>query len=118
MTFDSLLCHRATIHKMTEPGARDRYNNPDVEETLTVTDVAARFDSTTSDEDLNDRDQQTQRFIVFLRPPDAGLTGYDELTWQDAPGGPVRLKIEGDPLATYDASEHHHLELFAYRIRG
>ena len=115
MTFTHLLTHRVAIHHFGVTGV-DRYNNDIVGElgVDTPDQPNARVDAVSADEDIRDRDQQTQRFLVFF---DAGVevTGSDELTWLDED---LRLKVDGQPLRTDDGEGAHHLELFAYVITG
>lgn len=114
--FDGLLIHRARIRYFVAPAGRDRYNNANLVHDESLDDVvAARFDELDSAEDLADQDRQTERFMVFMRPPARPLKGTDELEWIDR--GFI-VKLDGGPLETYDATSLDHLELGAYRNVG
>lgn len=117
MSFDSLLTHRLKVRRMTITG-RDRYNDERRELTEEV-ETRGRVDVVAADENLQDREETTTRFVVFL-PAGTAIDAADELEWVDRSDtyGAFILKVDGEPMPTYDASTEHHLELFAYRTRG
>lgn len=112
MTFATLLTHSLTIRRFTTDG-EDRYNNKDLED-LDEVDVMGRVDAVASDEELRDRTQATQRFMVFL-PAGTLIDATSEIDWLDEG---ITLKVDGEPLRTDDSIGEHHLEVFAYRING
>lgn len=114
MSFDALLIHRVTIRRMT-PAARDaRFgekkltHDPDGDVT-----TRARVDPGPATENVIDREQQREEFLVFL-PPDVEVSGSDEVYWIDRD---VTLRADGDPIESHDGIGLHHLELAAFRIR-
>jgi hypothetical protein len=115
MSLDTLLVHTATIHYFVD-GTKDRFGSPTLEHDpdLDVT-VAARFEQADSTEQLTDRTEQREDFVVFLRPLARAVTGNDELVFVDRG---LTLKVNGDPTEEVNGIGDHHLELNAYRIRG
>lgn len=115
MTLETLLIHRLRITNYSGDDRDDRYNNvtPVAEEPF---EVMGRVDITAADEDLDDRAQTTTRNIVFV-PAGTDIRPASRIAWLDRADDYI-LEVDGEPMPTYDAIGEHHLEVFAYRIRG
>lgn len=116
MSLESLLIHTAAARVMAPaaPAERDIFGNRELGPVAGSGAVVyrARFELTDADENINDRDLQRERYLVFLEPAADGLDGNDELLWVEED----RLcRLEGAPLPIYDAIGLHHLEVIAYR---
>lgn len=118
MSLEALLIHTAAVRQMAPApaAARDVFGNRELETVAGSGALAyrARFELTDADENINDRDLQRERYLVFLeaRALEAGLDGNDEVLWVDEDR---LLRLEGAPLPIYDGIGLHHLEVIAYR---
>lgn len=119
MSYNALLIHTVVL-KAKAPAtvaARDVFGNRELVDDPDRPDVTlrARFELTDADENLDDRDLQRERYLVFLEAAAVWLDGNDELYWVE---GARTLRLEGAPLPISDAIGVHHLEAIAYRTTG
>lgn len=113
MSFSGLLVHQVTIYTMG-PGTEDRYGNAALERIDAGTTVRARVEMIDTSEVILNREEQRERFRIFL-PATAVVAGGDELEWLDAG---ITLQAEGAPRLMTGGAGVHHYELTAYRITG
>lgn len=122
MTRAGALPHRVTLRHKTA-GAVDARNNVELEVEWAAGDIPARVDLLTaagqSGEDIDDRDQVTERYRITIPAQWAGrdltvLDAHDELVFEGR-----TLQVQGPPARADDhAGRIDHVELAAYRIRG
>lgn len=102
-------------------GDVDEFGNPTLTEAEPVT-VSGRVDSLSTSEDLGDRDQSTERFMVLMaptlhdgRPVTDVLDHTAKIRWVDAY---IDLEVDGPPARVDGAFGIHHFEVAAHRITG
>lgn len=103
-------------------GTDDAFGNPTITDAAPVT-IRARVDSLSTSEDLGDRDQATERFMVILDRKLADGRGLDAIELMHTAAlhwieGNLDLEVDGPPARVDGAFGVHHYEVTAHRITG
>jgi hypothetical protein len=110
MSFASLLIHTVTVLNPTT-GAPNRYGDPSLVYDDGV-EVPARVAQLGSEEDVNQRDERTTRFRVYLHP-DVAIDALSLVEWNGK-----MYKVSGEPTVRDGRWGPHHIEAEIELVEG